>query len=108
MYLAIDSLSHPLVDCPDDFQTAMQQASGYIKTLSSGRSVPSPATSPSLSTALPSASDDVDKIRIDAMKRLTTVLQRNLRVRYELNVAQVVQAYVRLPSALSLWPVTSF
>lgn len=35
-------------------------------------------------------------MRVDAMNQLTSVLQRNLRVRYEINIPDVVQAYVSL------------
>ena len=37
-------------------------------------------------------SADLEKARVEAMTRLVTVLQRNLRVRYELDVEEVVKA----------------
>ncbi|KAI0061413.1 hypothetical protein BV25DRAFT_1900415 [Artomyces pyxidatus] len=100
----IDSISHRIEqhrrvpDDRDDFRTALQLASGYIKTLASlGRSPTSPASSPSSST-LPANSlyKDVEttRARVDAMTKLIGILQRNLRVRYELDVAQVVQAAI--------------
>ncbi|KAI0052718.1 hypothetical protein FA95DRAFT_1553382 [Auriscalpium vulgare] len=85
-------------DDRDDFRTVLQQASGYIKTLASlGRSYASPSTSPS-SSSMPSGSiyKDVEttRARVEAMTKLIAILQRNLRVRYELDVAQVVQAAI--------------
>jgi len=35
---------------------------------------------------------DNDRSRIDVMNRLVGIFQRNLRVRYEINLAEVVQA----------------
>lgn len=35
---------------------------------------------------------DLERARVEAMTRLVTVLQRNLRVRYELDVEEVVKA----------------
>lgn len=86
------------VDDRDDFRTVLQQASVYVKTLTSvGRSFSSPSASPSSSSSSgpPSGHEEqANRTRIDAMAKLITILQRNLRVRYELNVAQVVQAVI--------------
>ncbi|KAI0073477.1 hypothetical protein K474DRAFT_1666532 [Panus rudis PR-1116 ss-1] len=80
----------------DDFRTSMQQATAYIKTLNSLNrpGTLSPATIASSSSTSPSASQhaDVSRTRIDTMNQLTGVLQRNLRVRYDINVSEVVQA----------------
>ncbi|KAI0322355.1 Rapamycin-insensitive companion of mTOR, N-term-domain-containing protein [Amylostereum chailletii] len=84
-------------DDKDDFRTALQQASSYIKLLASaGRSHASPSTSPSTSSAPDGLMTDVDiaRARTDAMSKLTVILQRNLRVRYEVDVAKVVQAVI--------------
>ena len=74
----------------DDFRTALNQASNCIQTLAS---VSRPGTSPptSLITS-PANGDDLDRVRIDTMAKLIRILQRNLRVRYELNVAELVQS----------------
>ncbi|PCH40022.1 hypothetical protein WOLCODRAFT_136614 [Wolfiporia cocos MD-104 SS10] len=90
----------------DDFRSAMQLANADIRTLLSlsSRGTPSQATSstlgsPSSSTMPQPASADeteLDRARIDAMSHFITILQRNLRVRYELDVGEVVQAV--LPS----------
>lgn len=88
--------------CIDDFRTTLQQASSHIRTLHklvAHHSAFSPPTSPSSSSApstLPEA--DISRMRVDAMNQLTNVLQRNLRVRYEVNIPDVVQAYVQLQS----------
>ncbi|TFK52588.1 hypothetical protein OE88DRAFT_1807473 [Heliocybe sulcata] len=80
----------------DDFRTALNNAIGCIKTLSSlGRSPASQVSaSPSTSTikAAPSNEDDVDAARIETMNRLVGILQRNLRVRYAVPISEVVQA----------------
>lgn len=83
----------------DDFRTALQQASSYIRILASAgnRAPTSPPTSPTASSSsIPDVTTDAEanRIRADAMTRLIGVLQRNLRVRYELDVAQVVKVYV--------------
>ncbi|KIY45635.1 hypothetical protein FISHEDRAFT_66904 [Fistulina hepatica ATCC 64428] len=67
-----------------DFHTALQYAQSCIKTLISL------ARSGGSSQGSPSA--DVDRERIDTMKRLIAILQRSLRVRYEMDIAEVVRA----------------
>lgn len=83
----------------DDFRTALHHASNHIKSLSAlGRSVPtspppSATSSSSNSSQLqPLSSAEVDRQRIDTMSKLTKILQRNLRVRYELNAEELIQA----------------
>ncbi|KAI0917225.1 hypothetical protein AcW1_007525 [Taiwanofungus camphoratus] len=93
-------------DAREDFRSAMQQANSCIKSLLSlsrqtaplqSSAALSPSTSPS-SSALPNPTSanlvELNRSRIDAMTRLIGVLQRNLRVRYELDIAEVVQAVV--------------
>ncbi|VDC00682.1 unnamed protein product [Peniophora sp. CBMAI 1063] len=80
----------------DGFRTALQQASSYIRVLASAgsRAPTSPSASPTASSSsIPDATTDAEanRIRADAMTQLIVVLQRNLRVRYELDVAQVVK-----------------
>ncbi|KAG1808998.1 Rapamycin-insensitive companion of mTOR, N-term-domain-containing protein [Suillus variegatus] len=79
----------------DDFRTALAQANSCIKSLSSlSRPItsPPPASSPS-STSSNSAADN-DRSRIDIMNRFVCILQRSLRVRYEVNLPEVVQAII--------------
>ncbi|KAI0755187.1 Rapamycin-insensitive companion of mTOR, N-term-domain-containing protein [Daedaleopsis nitida] len=96
---------------PHDFRSAMHQANGAIKALlslsrqhqhthsHSNASLPSPSTSPSTSS-LPNPAtateSELSRARIETMNKLIGILQRNLRVRYELDVAEVVHAV--LPS----------
>lgn len=89
----------------DDFRSAMHQANGAIKSLlllsrqhsysHPNSSAASPSTSPSTST-LPNPATATDaelsRARIENMAKLITLLQRNLRVRYELDVGEVVHA----------------
>ncbi|CDO75419.1 hypothetical protein BN946_scf184916.g3 [Trametes cinnabarina] len=89
----------------DDFRSVMHQANSTIKTLlylsrqqsQSHSSAPSPSTSPSTST-LPNpataSETELNRARIETMSKLTNLLQRNLRVRYELDVAEVVHASI--------------
>ena len=93
-------------DCrADDFRTAMHQARSAIKALlhlsrqypysHPGSSAPSPSASPSTSTlpnVLTASEAELNRARIETMARLIGILQRNLRVRYELDVAEVVHA----------------
>ncbi|KAI8986238.1 Rapamycin-insensitive companion of mTOR, N-term-domain-containing protein [Trametes punicea] len=90
----------------DDFRSAMHQANSAIKTLLylSRQSPPSstassPSTSPSTSTLpnpVTATEAELSRARIETMNKLINVLQRNLRVRYELDVGEVVHAI--LPS----------
>ncbi|KAH9889877.1 Rapamycin-insensitive companion of mTOR, N-term-domain-containing protein [Cubamyces lactineus] len=93
----------------DDFRTAMHQARSAIKALlhlsrqyshsHPSSSAPSPSASPSTSTlpnVLTASEAELNRARIETMARLIGLLQRNLRVRYELDVAEVVHAV--LPS----------
>ncbi|OCH89904.1 hypothetical protein OBBRIDRAFT_793801 [Obba rivulosa] len=88
----------------DDFRTSMHQAHSALRTLTSlaRPSAPSqpttpasPSTSPSSSTP-PIAGSLSDaartRARLEAMGNLIGVLQRSLRVRYELDIVEVVQA----------------
>ncbi|KAI0632054.1 hypothetical protein C8Q77DRAFT_1158732 [Trametes polyzona] len=94
----------------DDFRTAMHQANSTIKALlhlsrqntynsHPSSSAGSPSTSPSTST-LPNpataSESELNRSRIEHMAKLIGLLQRNLRVKYELDVGEVVHAV--LPS----------
>ncbi|EGN98236.1 hypothetical protein SERLA73DRAFT_169260 [Serpula lacrymans var. lacrymans S7.3] len=82
----------------EDFRTALHHAITCIKSLSS---LSRPITSPPASTS-PSSSNgiigingqDADRTRIEIMNRLVGILQRNLRVRYELHLSELVQAII--------------
>ena len=90
----------------DDFRSIMHQANSSLKALQilarqsqshshSSSSAPSPSTSPSSSTLpnLATASEaEISRARIEPMNKLIDILQRNVRVRYELDVADVVHA----------------
>ncbi|THH20076.1 hypothetical protein EW146_g1188 [Bondarzewia mesenterica] len=86
------------VDDKDDFRTVLHQASGHVKTLlSSGRSFSTTPTSPSSSSSPASplfSEEEVNCTRIGAMTKLIDIFKQHLRVRYELDVAQVVQAVI--------------
>ncbi|KAL6304381.1 Rapamycin-insensitive companion of mTOR, N-term-domain-containing protein [Sparassis latifolia] len=88
----------------DDFRSVMHLATSCMRSLSAmsrQNSVAqpfasiSPSTSPS-SSAIPnpaSANDaELNRARIDTMARLIDILKRNLRVRYELDIGEVIQA----------------
>ncbi|PIL22333.1 hypothetical protein GSI_15021 [Ganoderma sinense ZZ0214-1] len=83
----------------------MYHANGAIRTLlhlsrqHEHPSASSPSTSPSTSTLpnLATATDaELNRARVEAMNKLIGTLQRNLRVRYELEIGEVVRAV--LPS----------
>ncbi|KAI0789744.1 Rapamycin-insensitive companion of mTOR, N-term-domain-containing protein [Abortiporus biennis] len=77
----------------DDFRTALQQASTFIRNLSSTSSLNlSPSNGPSTSTSSNLEEPELSRSRIQIMNQLINVLQRNLRVRYEIVVADVIQA----------------
>ncbi|KAJ7505263.1 Rapamycin-insensitive companion of mTOR, N-term-domain-containing protein [Mycena galericulata] len=82
----------------DDFRTALNNASACIKSLAAlaRGSVTSPNANSAGSSSLPSPVNvaDVDRQRIELMTKLVTILQRNLRVRYELNLTDVMQAVI--------------
>lgn len=89
----------------DDFRTAMHQANSAIKALvllsrqhsydHPASSAGSPSTSPSISTLPnPATASEVElsRARIENMAKLIGLLQRNVRVKYELDVGEVVHA----------------
>ncbi|KAI0004603.1 Rapamycin-insensitive companion of mTOR, N-term-domain-containing protein [Russula compacta] len=92
----IEVISHRLEQY--DFRTTLQQARGHVKTLISlSRTVTSPPTSPgSLIPAQATNLHDLEttRTRVDAMTKLIGLLQRNLRVQYELDVVQVAHAVI--------------
>ncbi|KAG8959078.1 hypothetical protein FRC03_008460 [Tulasnella sp. 419] len=93
----------------DDFRTALNQATSLIQTLvsyqqrSSGNSfmIPSPQQSTFTTSSDPSVSPqsvmndlDVDRSRTFIMTDLVIVLQRNARVKYELDILEVMKGIV--------------
>lgn len=93
------TLWHDPTTLSDDFRTALNQANSYLKSLATtSRLSPSTLTIVSSSSISADATNsEVDKARIDIMNKLVNLLQRNLRVRYELNVPELVQASVPFP-----------
>ncbi|KAK0188086.1 Rapamycin-insensitive companion of mTOR, N-term-domain-containing protein [Armillaria mellea] len=85
-------------DKGDDFRTMLQNASNCVSNLHLlVRQNVLPQATPGASSStdpLTSNIPEADRPWIDAMSRLTTVLQKNLRVRYELNLADIVQAVI--------------
>ncbi|KAI0346017.1 hypothetical protein BDW22DRAFT_1353679 [Trametopsis cervina] len=81
----------------EDFRTALQEAMAHLRALRklSGPNALSPPTSPS-SSDLSTAPNDAElhRLRVETMNHLINVLQRNLRVRYELNIPDVIQAVI--------------
>ncbi|KAF9242546.1 Rapamycin-insensitive companion of mTOR, N-term-domain-containing protein [Melanogaster broomeanus] len=80
----------------DDFRTALTQANSWIKSLASlPRSSESTLAAVSSSNnATSPANLDQDRARIDIMNKFVSLLQRNLRVRYEISVSELVQAVI--------------
>jgi rapamycin-insensitive companion of mTOR len=80
----------------DDFRTILQQAWGHVKALLSlSRAATSPSASPGAATppqAISNHDPETTRARIEAMTKLIGLLQRNLRVQYELDVVQVTRA----------------
>ncbi|KAF8349461.1 Rapamycin-insensitive companion of mTOR, N-term-domain-containing protein [Amanita rubescens] len=75
----------------DDFRTARHNAFEHLKKLESlGRQVP-PTQASSSSAAASQTALEVDRQLIDALNKLTDTLRRNLRVRYELSIPDIVK-----------------
>ncbi|KAJ7675763.1 Rapamycin-insensitive companion of mTOR, N-term-domain-containing protein [Mycena polygramma] len=82
----------------EDFRTALNNASTCIKSLAAlaRANVVSPVSGASGSSSAPPIVNaaDVDRQRVEIMTKLVSILQRNLRVRYELNLTDVMQAVI--------------
>ncbi|KII86754.1 hypothetical protein PLICRDRAFT_43412 [Plicaturopsis crispa FD-325 SS-3] len=80
----------------DDFRTALNHATSYVKALNNMGRTPAtpPAASPSSSSTSTPGEASSDRSRIDAMTKLIGIMQRNLRVRYELNIVDLVHAVI--------------
>lgn len=100
----IETISHRLeqhrraTDDRDDFRTILQQAWGHVKALLSlSRAATSPSASPGAATppqAIANHDPETTRARIEAMTKLIGLLQRNIRVQYELDVVQVARAVI--------------
>jgi len=99
---------YPSLDFPwltrveDDYKTALTHATSYVRTLASmprtlgPRSPPptgisSPLTSAS-SMLTPSFDGDIDRARADLIHSLVSVMQRNIRIRYEMDIVELIKA----------------
>jgi rapamycin-insensitive companion of mTOR len=86
----------------EDFRTALQRAHKYfveLDLLSRSRSHRSAfAASSSSNDITASESFEVDRHRVEIMNRIVEIQQRNLRVRYELKISDVLKSYVSFPS----------
>ncbi|TFK40828.1 Rapamycin-insensitive companion of mTOR, N-term-domain-containing protein [Crucibulum laeve] len=80
----------------DDSRTTLNNAINCIRELESLSRPPLPPSSSSTGSAslASSAANEADRKRIEVMSRLIDILQRNLRVRYELNISEVLQAVI--------------
>ncbi|EIN12989.1 hypothetical protein PUNSTDRAFT_97994 [Punctularia strigosozonata HHB-11173 SS5] len=81
----------------EDFRTALNQTKSWLKVLTTwDRQPQSPtafaASSSSRQAPVKTEDPQTDGTRISYMNKLTAILQRNLRVRYELDIAEVVRA----------------
>ncbi|KAF8139513.1 Rapamycin-insensitive companion of mTOR, N-term-domain-containing protein [Mycena galopus ATCC 62051] len=79
----------------EDFRTALSNASSHLKSLSAlARGNVNSPTAGSSSTPSAATTADVDRQRVEIMTQLVSILQRNLRVRYELNVNEIMHAVI--------------
>jgi len=80
----------------EDFRTALHNASSYIQlleTLGHSEIMTRSSTSPSSSTSPPHVTNctEVDRQIIETMSKIIYILRRNLRVRYELSVTDILR-----------------
>ncbi|KAF9781640.1 Rapamycin-insensitive companion of mTOR, N-term-domain-containing protein [Thelephora terrestris] len=81
----------------DDFRTALKNATNMVKTLSSLNLKPASGSAPSSPTSIaaslsPPVDESIPTSKAELISRLTTILQTNVRVRYELNINDLLQA----------------
>ena len=93
VYLLLNG-THGLLD---DIKAVKLQAQSHLKALLAySRTVLSPiSTSPASSSVAPpppSTEEELEKMRSDTMGALTAVLQRNVRVRFDLNMDDLFKA----------------
>ena len=80
----------------DDFRTALQNANNCVSNLVSLARPSSPPIIVGASTSTSSVNGipDADRPWVDTMTRLANILQKHVRVRYESNITDIVQAWV--------------
>jgi rapamycin-insensitive companion of mTOR len=91
-----------LIEQKDDYKTALSHATSYVRTLATmprtfgtrsppptGVTPPLPSISPMLT---PGFDGDVDRARADLIHGLVSVMQRNIRVRYEMDIVELIKA----------------
>ncbi|KAJ7644182.1 Rapamycin-insensitive companion of mTOR, N-term-domain-containing protein [Roridomyces roridus] len=76
----------------DDFRTALSNASSCIASLAA-LSRPNPSSPSSPAPVFPSPAD-TDRQRVELMTKLVAIIQRNMRVRYEVNLPDVMRAVI--------------
>ena len=86
-----------IIPTVEDFRTTLKNATGMIKTLSSLNRQAAPGSAPSSPTAITSTlssqpDESIPVSRTELISRLTTMLQTNIRMRYELNTNDLLQA----------------
>ncbi|KAG6816036.1 hypothetical protein H0H87_009102 [Tephrocybe sp. NHM501043] len=78
------------IDKGEDFRTALNNASNLLSTLASF--TPSHTTGTASSSGSTPNTAEADRQVIETMSKLIDILQRTLRVRYELKIAEVLHA----------------
>jgi rapamycin-insensitive companion of mTOR len=86
----------------DDYKTALSHATSYVRTLATmprtfGTRSPPPTgvSSPLLSASsvlTPGFDGDIDRARADLIHSLVSVMQRNIRIRYEMDIVELIKA----------------
>lgn len=88
----------PLTGCTDDLRTAKQQVLTHVRALTAyTRQQLSPFSTSGSSSGtppLPATDEELDKAKLETMKRLIVVLQRNVQVRFGINMDELLQACV--------------
>lgn len=96
--LLYDMLKLSFFQGVEDFRTALQRAHKYfveLDLLSRSRSHQSAfAAGSSSNDVTASESFEIDRHRVEIMNRIVEIQQRNLRVRYELKLSDVLKSYV--------------
>lgn len=90
--------------CQDDYRTAMNSAMSLIRTLQilptvlTASPLPHSLSSSATSSQIPllNSEGDLDRLRSQTISKLTNVLFRNLRVRYEIDVEALTSGLVVL------------
>ena len=92
----VTSFSHPNLSDSDDFRTALQSATEHLKTLESlCQQVCKTQNNLSSSGDLQMVHVELNQPLVQALSQLTEVLRRNLRVRYELPISDILKVLVK-------------